>query len=155
MTLFHPGDVVRYTPAQYHCREGIAIGHQRRGITVLLDTFWDCGGDQHCLTHEEATTARLLFRLSDYDELDRYSHGVASQWEKYAPADRQVITSQHGLRKRWFIRKGATENMATQIANARREVAKREGEVESAQRRLEWAREDLNRLRAAEAATDA
>ena len=151
MTKFRPGDVVTYHPDQRHCREGTAIAEAPNGFDVVLfDTFWGCGGDQHRLTATEVAAAEFKFAIGDYDELDRYSHSSAGTWLKYAPADRQLITSQHGLQKRWFIRKGATEDLATQIDNAHEKVAEWERAVESATRSLGWARDDLNRLLAAE-----
>lgn len=150
---FRPGDVVSYNPAQHHCREGTAIAYERQGKVVLLDTFWGGSGDRHMVTGDELSTAELQFSLHDYDELDPYSRSSPSAWAKYAPGDRQVVTSQHGLQKRWFIRKGAAEDWPTQIDNARRELEERENEADSAQRRVEWARQDLAAvIAAAEAA---
>lgn len=148
MTTYTPcaGDVVHYTPTDRWCREGIAIALWRDGRVVLLDTFWGSSGDQHRVTAEEAATAELMFNLADYDELDRYSHQSPDTWAKYAPADRKLITQQHGCQKRWFIRNGAKPDWATQIDNARAEVAKRESAAESALRAVEWAREDLARV---------
>lgn len=126
---YRPGDVVRYDPAEHHCREGMAIAYERHGNVVLLDTFWDGYGDRHMLTADERDTAQLSFNLNDYDELDQYNRSSPGNWGKYAPDDRRTITSQHGLRKRWFIRQGATEHWPTQIDNARKEVATRESDV--------------------------
>lgn len=143
---FRAGDVVHYTPAQHHCREGIAIAHDRYGKVVLLDTFWNCGGDQHALDTNEVLSAELIFNLGDYRELDQYNRASPVMWAKYAPADRQVITSQHGLTRRWFIRHGASEDWPTQIENARRELEQRELDAASAQRQVEWAREYLAKV---------
>lgn len=146
MTLFAPGDVVRYRPSQHHCREGMAIAEERSGRIMLFDTFWASSGDRHVLTHDEIATAELEFRISDYDELDQSHRSMSGVWKKYAPADRQTITSQHGLQHRYFIRKGAAEDWPTQIDNARQELEEREREADSAQRRVEWAREDLAKV---------
>lgn len=154
MSTYTPstGDVVRYTPRTTWCREGIAIAqdHARlNGRLVLLDTYWG-STEPGMLTDDEADTAELMFNLADYDELDRYSiHASRSQWETYAPADRQIITHQHGLQRRWFIRKGAQPDWATQIDNARRSVAEREDEADRARRAVDWATEELTRLIAA------
>lgn len=147
---WRPGDVIRYstlTRPNRWCREGIAIAEERRCRVVLLDTFWGGGSETHVLTDAEADTGEWLFNIGDYDELDRYSHGTPSTWEKYAPEDRRVITEQHGLRSRWFIRKGASEDWATQIANAERALEKKRSQLRSAELSLEWALEDLSRLR--------
>lgn len=144
------GDVIRYdtlTRPNRWCREGIAVAENRNGRVVLLDTYWCGGSETHVLTDEEAATGELLFNIGDYDELDRYSRNSPHTWEKYAPADRQVITEQHGLRSRWFIRKGATEDWPTQIANAEQVVEEKRGKVRSAQISLEWALVDLARVR--------
>lgn len=151
MTTYTPsaGDVVRYTPENTWCREGIAIAqdHVRpNGRLVLLDTYWG-STEPGMLTDAEADTAELMFNLADYDELYRYSsYASRSQWETYAPADRQIITHQHGLQRRWFIRKGARPDWATQIDNARQKVADREAEADRARRAVEWANEDLTRV---------
>lgn len=157
MTTYTPsaGDVVRYTPESTWCREGIAIAQdyaRPNGRLVLLDTYWG-SAEPRPLTDAEADTAELMFKLADYDELDRYSHESPSRWDKHAPADRQIITHQHGLQRRWFIRKGAQPDWATQIDNARRSVAEREDEADRARRAVEWATEELTRvIAAAEAA---
>lgn len=150
MTDFKAGDVVAYdtlTRPNRHCREGTAILNDRG---VLVDTFW--GGalvnDAHVLTEEEAATARLLFNIGDYAELGRTQ---AHQFEQYAPADRQVLTSQHGLQRRLFVRIGAQVDHATIVDNARRKVDEAEARVRSAQLHLDWAREDLARLEGANA----
>ncbi|SIE37803.1 Uncharacterised protein [Mycobacteroides abscessus subsp. abscessus] len=147
-----PGDVVRYTPSTNWCREGIAIAQDqlntRNGIQrhVLLDTYWHLGTETHVLEDNEAATAEFMFNLADYDELERYSHESPRKWEKYAPDDRQLITSQHGLQKRWFIRKGAKPDWATQIENARQVVTDRKRNLDFAQSDLRWANEDLARV---------
>lgn len=148
---FQPGDVVHYTPADRWCHEGIAIARERFGCVVLFDTYW--GSYQpRALTDAEAATAELAFRLDDYDELQLYSsHANAAEWEKYAPADRQLITSQHGLQKRWFIRKGAVEDWPTKIANAQAVVDDAVAALNTATSRLRWAQEELERVRAAAA----
>ena len=144
------GDVVDYdtlTRPNRWCREGTAIGTATRdGRVILCDTYWSGGSETHVLTDAEIATARLRFNLGDYDELDRYSHRSPVMWKTYAPADRQTVTAQHGCHTRWFVRKGASPDWATQIANAREVVAERELDVASAQRQLDWAREDLARV---------
>lgn len=159
MTIYRPcaGDVVRYTPTDRWCREGIAIAQDRTNLTgraVLLDTYWG-NTEPRALTDAEADTAELMFKLADYTELDPYLYSSPATWDTYAPADRQLITEQHGCRKRWFIRKGAQPDWATQIANARGVVSARELELASAERRLRWAQEDLVRVLAAADAAEA
>ncbi|SII06995.1 Uncharacterised protein [Mycobacteroides abscessus subsp. abscessus] len=143
-----PGHVVSYTPSNTWCREGIAIVQDRiqlNGRYLMLDTYW---GDTEpsALSDAEADTAELMFKLADYDELDRHSHSSKANWEKYAPADRQLITSQHGLQKRWFIRKGATPDWHTQIGNALGVTAAAALGLGRARQQLDWANQDLRRV---------
>lgn len=145
-----PGDVVRYAPDPSRhdprwCREGMAIADERG---ILFDTYWGSGGDNHRLNAVEVATAEVIFNVADYDELDRYARASRGIWETYHPDDRRVLTSQHGLQRRWFIRKGADPDMATQVASAEEKVLEAEEAVASAQRRAEWAREELADLRA-------
>jgi hypothetical protein len=98
------------------------------------------------LTESELATATLTFHLSDYDELDRYKHDSQRIWETYDPADRQMVTSQHGLQRRWFIRRGAQPSWHQQIENARQRLTEAEESAESAARAVTWAREALARI---------
>jgi hypothetical protein len=140
-----PGTVVRYQPERGDrwCREGTAIV-QDNG--ALLDTYWGSGGEAHRLTAAELATAEVLFRLSDYDELDRYKRGSADVWKTYHQNDRQRVTSQHGLQARWFVRKGAQSDHATRVENAREALREAEHEASSAERRVAWRREELAQL---------
>jgi hypothetical protein len=147
-TTFKPGDVVRYDVAERHCREGMAIAKERAGGgVVLVDTFWQSSGE-HVLTDDELTTAEMVFNLADYDELDRYWHESAAKWKTYAPADRETITSQHGLQVRWFVRKGALPDLQTQIENACEAFLDAQTKLRSAEFRAEVAWRDLAELEA-------
>lgn len=142
-----PGTVVLYTPDPSRfeprwCREGIAIAD---GKGVLFDTYWD-GHDEHCLNKIEVESAEVLFHLDDFDELDRYSQSSKSTWATYHSDDRKRITSQHGLQSRWFVRKGATPDLSTQIENAQEAVDSAKGKVRSDERSLQWAEQELQRL---------
>jgi hypothetical protein len=145
-TGFKPGDVVRYEAPRGWCREGTAItGDDGR----LVDTYWL--NDNHVLTDEEIATAELVFSLGDFDELDRWrSHESRAKWEQYSPADRETVTSQHGLQVRWFVRKGAQPDLATQIENARQAVADAYEKLRNAERDVDYARRKLARLEAAQ-----
>lgn len=115
-TEFKAGDVVRYDAAERHCREGMAVAETRLDGVVLFDTFWRSAGDRHLLTYDELATAEVVFNLDDYDELtERQS---VDRWEMYKLADRETITSQHGLVVRWFVRTGAAPDLQMQIENA-------------------------------------
>lgn len=150
MTTFTEGDVIRYdsiTQPSRWCREETAIAERlKSGEIAFFDTYWGTGSDAHRVTADELATAELQFNLADYDEFDRYDRGSVTRWSRYAPADRQKVTSQHGLQARWFVRKGSIEDITTQIENARADVLAREADVQSAQRRLAWAQEELAAL---------
>jgi len=138
------GDVFTYRPDERHCREGMAIVSDRAdGSHILRDTFWGSGSDCHILTADEMGTVEPLFNLADFDELDRYARDSKSAWEAYHPDNRRVITSQHGLQRRWFIRKGAEPDLSTQIQNAEGRVEDAEDEFNRAERWLQWRREEL------------
>lgn len=149
MSTYRPGTVVRYTPTRERhdprwCREGTAIANEQG---VLVDTYWCSGGDSHVLRRDdELASVEVLFHIDDYDELDRYGRGTPAVWETYHPDDRRRVTSQHGLQARYFVRKGATPDLETQIANAREAVREAEAEVEGAERRLERRRDELAAL---------
>lgn len=150
-TEFKLGDVVRYAPERDNrwCREGTAEAIQSVGKVILVDTYWGrYDGDSRALTDAELASAELIFNIGGYDELDRYGQGSRDQWMRYAPADREQVTAQHGLQARWFIRKGAVEDLDTQIANAQELVGAAQEAVRSAENRLEWATQDLASLQA-------
>ena len=146
--IWRPGDVVRYESERHdrHCREGMALAVERSKDTVILvDTFWNSMSDSHVLTAAEEATAELRFNTADFDALDRHE---TYRWENYAPTDRQVITSQHGLQRRLFIRKGATEDYVTKVQNAREKLAAAVSELASAERSVQRAKDDLARMQA-------
>jgi hypothetical protein len=143
---FTPGDVLSYIPKWHHCRETTAFVRED-GIAV--DTFWrHTDSSAAVLSEEEIATAEVRFNVNEFDALDIYSHSSRETWLTYHPDDRGRIPSQHGLQEALFVRKGAEPDLETQIANARREVEEALSEVDSAQRRLEWRREDLAKLEA-------
>lgn len=141
-----PGDVATYTPDdkpmdRWWCKEGTAIAVQRGDEVWLCDTFWQ--SDPRPITPTEAETAVVQFNVEDYEEIRG-----KDAWEKYAPADRQVVTSQHRLQASWLVRKGATEDLPTQIENARERVREAESAVRSAENALDWERRQLAELEA-------
>lgn len=142
-----PGDVLRYVPSRRHCREGMAVVDEHGRS---WDTFWD--SDRHHLTADELATAEVIGNLGDFKHLGsdactgRRDHEL--EWGRYAPADRLAVTHQHRLQADYYVRRGATPDLDTQIANARSKVEEAEGNLGTAQRRLEWARRDLAKLEA-------
>ena len=154
-TRWQVGDVVRYQPGPAFkgqtdtrwCREGTAIAETRASRSVMfVDTYWGTMSDAHVLTDAEVETAELRFNLGDYDELDRYDHGSSYTWEKFAPADRERVTSQHGLQSRWFVRKGASEDYGTKVQNARDRLADAESELDSARWTVQLRQRALDQL---------
>lgn len=145
VVAFKPGDVLAYTPREYHCCEGTAFVTENG---TPLDTFWGPDGDGQYgrLREEELATAEIKFNVNDYDALDRYSKGSAATWKTYHPDDRALITSQHRLQHQFFIRKGAKPDLSTQIENAQAAVEDAESELRSAEARLGWRRQELAEL---------
>ena len=133
-----PGDVLDYIPRERWCREGTAIVLENGRAA---DTYWS--SERHILNEDELKTAGLRFRLSDFRQIPSQD-----EWMTYAPADRQVITAQHGLHRTYYVRIGAEPDLETQIANARDRLAQAEAEIATAMRRAEWRREDLAKLEA-------
>ncbi len=134
-----PMTVVHYTPENDWCREGTAIADNDGR---LIDTYWQSRGN-NALSAAEETSAQVIFHLSDYRELERAEH---YRWADYHPSDRQVITSQHGLQRRLFVRKDAEPDLATRIENAREAVREAEQAVRSAERTLEFRSNALAQL---------
>lgn len=150
MSNFIDGDVISYTPKDgHHCREGLAIVSQSPTVdeSRAHDTFWAGFGDRHLLTADELATAELIFNVTNYLELDGNSRHInETKWNTFAVADRQVITSQHGLQKRWFIRKGAEPSWQQQIANARERLDEAICAADSAVRSVGYAHAELSIL---------
>lgn len=135
------GDVYTYIPTQHHCREGLAIENDRGR---LIDWFW--GGHDLSLDNivdRDADALTFVANLNDYELTPR--DGRESNRD-YAPADRLVIHSQHGLQLTHYIRKGASPDLSTKIANARIRVAEAESDLRSAESAVKWARKDLEDL---------
>ena len=142
MSELREGDVLHYTPERTWCREGTAIVKTRQnGSLFAADTFWGGGSETHILTAEELATAETVFNLSDYREVGKYE-----AFSEYRPEDRQRVTQQHGLVVQRFLKLDAKPDRETILDNARLNVEEAERGVDSAQRSLKWAREELARL---------
>lgn len=127
-----------------HCREGVAV--EENG--ALFDTFWGGHSERHRLTDVERKSVRLIFDTDDFDELDWSRRGEPSEWSERHPSDRAIIPSQHGLTLRWFIRKGSERDYETRLANVRDVLMEAESELRSAESRVKWAREDVQKIEA-------
>lgn len=144
------GDVLRYTPEDGRwCREGMALVSQYPSSSLLRahDTYWGSSGDRHLLTDDELQTAELIFNVMDYDEIGSNSrHMDEAKWSTFAETDRQLITSQHGLQKRWFVRKGAEPSWEQQIKNARGALDEALREADAAVRNVGYRHAELTLL---------
>jgi hypothetical protein len=138
------GDVYTYTPTQRHCREGLAIEDERGR---LHDWFWGSSRDPMLdkVVPRDAADLTFVANLNDYELTPR--DGCESNRE-YARKDRLVITSQHGLQRTYYVRKGAKPDLATKVENARAELRDAEEKARQAQRNVEWAQKDLANLEA-------
>ena len=146
------GDVFTYTPdidwtgrPTHHCREAWAIVVEGRNYSMTIDTFWGTLSDAHILTDPELATLSFEFNTDGYDELE-HRRGVYMTWEQYNPFQREIIPSQHGLQRRYFVAKGAVPDTETLIENARAKVEKAESELRSAEYSLTMAKRDLDEL---------
>lgn len=138
MSELRENDVVRYEPKDRWCHEGTAVATRRSdGEIVLFDTYWQFSGQRLV----KPDTWEVLFNLDDYDSVrDGW------RWEKYAPEDRQVVTSQHGLQRQYLVRKGAVESRDQIIANARTRLAEAEEKLRSATWSRDFAQRELDEL---------
>jgi hypothetical protein len=135
-------DVYTYTPKQHHCHEGLAIEDERGN---LIDWFWGNSRDSMLDKHvrRDAEDLKLIANLGDYELTPR--DGRESNRE-YAPNDRLVITSQHGLQRTYYIRKGAMPDLPTRIENARYALREAESAASSAKFQVEYAQSVLAEL---------
>lgn len=133
------GDVYTYTPERHHCTEGLAIENERGD---LIDWFWAGSGDSMLdkSVSRDAAGLELIANLNDYEMTPR--DGRESNRD-YAPKDRLVITSQHGLQRTHYIRKGAKPDLTTRITNAKTRLERADYELASAQRTVERAQDEL------------
>ncbi len=76
------GDVLRWRPADRHCREGIAVVQTRSGGTLYAaDTFWGSTMGPYILRPDEIATATVEWNLADYRPFDPNTQTLAD----YAP----------------------------------------------------------------------
>jgi hypothetical protein len=138
-------DVYTYSPEDHHCIEGLAIENERGD---LIDWFWGGSAVSHRQhVSRDAAGLTLIANLGDYDLTPR---GGRSGNQDYAPEDRLMIHSQHGLQRVHYVRKGAKPDLSTKIENARKRLEDAEAELRSAQHRVEWAQTVLAGLEAEE-----
>jgi hypothetical protein len=141
------GDVYTYTPDQHHCREGLAIENERG---MLIDWFW--GGHDMALDNIVDRAAADLTLIANLNDYDLTPQGGRCSNREYARGDRLVITSQHGLQRTYYVRKGALPDLSTKIENARAALSEAESELRSARFQVERSAEALAKLEAEAAA---
>lgn len=130
------GDVVDYGRERDWCREGVAAVRERQdGSLVLADTFWEGGSETHILTSAEVATAVLRFNVNGYRELAHHEDRESIPREHW-----QDIPSQHGLRRRRFVRVDAAPTWEKKHANARQDIIDAQHKVARALSDLESAR---------------
>jgi hypothetical protein len=137
--------VYEYKRSQHHCREGMAV---EIGPGDLRDTYWGLdGSDRHKLTGAEVAGATFLFDTDDYEDVTSpHNREIPSAWADRAEDDRRVVTEQHGLRVRYFIRKGSEPSHEMKVTNARDALLRAQQKAEYAARAVEWAQRDLDEL---------
>ena len=138
------GDVYTYTPEQNHCTEGLAIEDERGR---LHDWFWGSSRDSMLdkVVSRDAADLTLIANLDDYELTHR--DGRESN-QDYALEDRLMIHSQHGLQRTYYIRKGASPDLATRIENAVRHLEEAQSNERSAKYKVERAQNTLAELEA-------
>lgn len=149
------GDVYRYLPldrpgvGRYWCRDGYAIATERRGEWVLVDTYWGGSGDSHVVDTRFDEEIEFVFNLGDYDQVQH-----KAVWEQFHPDDRQSIPEHKGYHTRFYVKKGASTDLATRIANARAAIEDAESKVRTAQFRLDCEQRLLADLMSEEVPSD-
>lgn len=123
---FRDGDVLSYTPRVTHARSSTAIVETTGAWDDLraLDVYW--ASDRTVLTSSELATASLRFNLADFTAVPS-EHSLTA----YHPDDRQIIHGQAG-RPRYFLRTGASPDLATQLEHAEHLLRDAEEDLASA-----------------------
>jgi len=134
-------DVYTYTPTDNHCIEGLAIENERGD---LIDWFW--GGSTVSHRQYVSRDAADLTKIANLDDYELMPRDGRESNEEYAPADRLIIHSQHGLQRTHYIRKGAEPDLITRIENARQQLRNAEVDLSSAQFNVKWAQGQLAKL---------
>ncbi|WP_248581574.1 hypothetical protein [Nocardioides sp. InS609-2] len=138
-------DVLRWIPESRHTYEGAAVVHGREdGSLYAVDTFWGSGNGNHVLTPAEIATATVEWNINDFRPAD----ARVETWSDFAPEDRRHLPSQHGLQATYWIRPGAQPDHGTMVAKAEDRFRDAQSKLTSAQAAVDWARKDLDRLRA-------
>jgi len=135
--------VFRYTvEGSNHAREGWAV---EIGPGDFRDTYWS--SDRYRLNVREVETLEFQFDTDDFEKIKGdYGSGIPPRWTEYAPKDRARIPSQHGLRPTWYLRRGSSPDLDTQIEAQRSVLEREETNLRSVQARRDSALERLQGL---------
>lgn len=109
------GDVLKYETRRDGCREGLALVHRsptELSGYVAVDTYWQDGldldlNDGHVLSEQEIASASVLFNIADYERIHQPEKVAVERWRRYRPEDRASMTSKHGNRTVYLVKRGA------------------------------------------------
>lgn len=132
--------VFRYTiEGSHHAREGWAV---EIAPGDFRDTYWS--SDRYRLNVREVETLDFQFDTDDFEPITgNYGSGIPPHWTEYAPEDRARIPSQKGLRTTWYLRRGASPDLDTQIEAQRVILEREDANLRSVQARRDEAQERL------------
>lgn len=135
--------VFRYTiEGSRHAREGWAV---EIGPGDFRDTYWS--SDRYQLGVKEVESLEFQFDTEDFEPIiGDYGSGIPPIWTEYASEDRARIPSQHGLRSTWYLRRGASPDLDTQIRAQREILEREESSLRSVQARRDSAQARLKEL---------
>lgn len=135
--------VFQYTvEGSRHAREGWAV---EIAPGDFRDTYWS--SDRYKLNVREVETLVFQFDTDDFEPITgNYGSGIPPIWTEYATEDRARIPSQHGLKPTWYLRKGASPDLDTQIEAQRDVLEREESNLRSVQARRDGAQEKLREL---------
>lgn len=139
MNRFLDGDVIRYANSS-HCIDGTAIVSKSSygGNYLVHDTFWDTDRTR---VHHKPEDCELLFNLNNVRQVKPHEYELYSEYDAYC------LSTHHGHRKLYYVRKGASPSLHHQFKVAKEKLAYAEAEVESAYRRVRKELEDVVRLK--------
>ena len=141
MSTYKPrqGDIIEYG-GYGHCRDGVAIVKydNRQKKHHYIDTYWLSGSDSY--VSPDLEKVELVFNLRNVKPVDKWVY------EQYDKVDRYLLSSEHGYRKTYYVKKGAKPSLSQQIENAYEEQNEARRELDSAISSYRWATEKVTKL---------
>lgn len=131
------------------CHGDVLEGGQNLGWTRFIAGFDSFTMD--VLTDAEIASATGVFNMGPDGGFEEIDQCHFPPFDEYAEKDRRTITEQHGCRTHRFLRIGAQPDLATKVAKAQQELYEAEQWLQSAQFRLDRARETVAELLAKQA----